>query len=126
MDFLLLEFNHGIPVAVVDYKHFHKTDPLEDLHDSAITALSGLYDERGENLPFFVARYWPESWAFKALGMNDRARQWLPRDEWVAMTEKQWVTGLYRMRKNALDVRDRRYIEQLNDLMPPPERQAVA
>jgi hypothetical protein len=125
MDFLLLEFNHGVPVAVVDYKHFSKADPLADLHDSAIAALSGLYDERGENLPFFVARYWPESWAFKALAMNDRARSWL-RNEWVAMTEKQWVTGLYRMRKAALDLRDQRYIAQLNDFMPPAERESAA
>ena len=125
MDFLLLEFNHGVPVAVVDYKHFAKVDPLADLHDSAIMALSGLYDDHGMNLPFFVARYWPESWAFKALGMNERARQWLPRDEWVSMTEKQWVTGLYRMRKDILDVRDRRYIDRLNNLMPPLEVEAA-
>jgi hypothetical protein len=121
MDFLLLEFNHGVPVAVVDYKHFAKVDPLADLHDSAIKALSGLYDERGENLPFFVARYWPTTWAFKALAINERARQWLPRGEWVPMTEKQWVTGLYRIRKSALDIRDQRYIALLNDLMPPSE-----
>lgn len=126
LDFLLLEFNHGVPVAVVDYKHHAKTDPLADLHESAIQALSGLYDERGENLPFFVTRYWPGTWAFKALPMNDRARRWLRGDVWVSMTEKQWVTGLYKMRKDALDIRDQQYIRRLNDQMPPDEQEVAA
>lgn len=121
LDFMLLEFNHGVPVAVVDYKHHAKADPLVDLHENAVQALSSLYDERGENLPFFVARYWPGTWAFKALGMNGRARSWLPPGRWTAMTEQQWVTGLYRMRKSALDARDQAYISRLHTELPPSE-----
>jgi hypothetical protein len=125
LDFMLLEFNHGVPVAVVDYKHQAKADPLEGLRDDAVQALSGLYDERGDNLPFFVARYWPDTWAFKSLAMNARAREWLPQGEWVPMSEQQWVKGLYKMRKAALDVRDIKYIERLNTVQPPSEVMAA-
>jgi len=126
MDFLLLEFNHGAPVAVVDYKHCAKTDPLDGLHDSAIQALSGLYDDRGENLPFFVSRYWPDIWAFKVLPINDAAKRWLPSDAWTAMTEQQWVIGLYKLREHVLGIRDQKYIERLNSVMPPDEDLEVA
>jgi hypothetical protein len=124
LDFMLLEFNHGVPVAVVDYKHHAKADPLEGLHENAVKALSGLYDEAGAQLPFFVTRYWPQTWAFKALPMNDRAAAWLPAKQWTPMSEQQWVTGLYKMRKNALDLRDQEYISRLNTMPPPGEEVA--
>jgi hypothetical protein len=125
LDFMLLEFNHGVPVAVVDYKHHAKTEPLDGLDGNAVKALGGLYDERGENLPFFVTRYWPDSWAFKVLPMNDRACTWLTQGSWIGMTEQQWVTGLYKMRKLALGIRDIKYIERLNTSMPPVEEDAA-
>jgi hypothetical protein len=120
LDFVLLEFNHGVPVAVVDYKHCAKANPLEGLNEWAIKAMSELYNKHGENLPFFVARYWPGSWAFRVLPMNEPARRWLP-DEWTAMTEQQWVTGLHRLRKLVLSVGDEKQIARLKQELPPRE-----
>lgn len=125
LDFVLLEFNHGIPVAVVDYKHCAKANPLEDLNEWAVKAMSALFNERGENLPFFVARYWPETWAFKVLAMNDAARAVLP-GRWTPMTERQWVTGLHRLRRRALTIGDRKQIARLNEQMPPAEDSELA
>lgn len=124
LDFVLLEFNHGVPVAVVDYKHCAKANPLEGLNEWAIKAMSELYNRHGENLPFFVARYWPDSWAFKVLPMNEPARKLLS-DEWTSMTEQQWVTGLHRIRKRVLSVGDEKQIARLRQEMPPPEAEAA-
>ena len=124
LDFVLLEFNHGVPVAVVDYKHCAKANPLEGLNEWAIKAMSELYNRHGENLPFFVARYWPGSWAFKVLPMNDPARELLP-DEWISMTEQRWVTGLHHIRKQTLSVGDERQIARLKQEMPPAEALAA-
>ena len=120
LDFVLLEFNHGVPVAVVDYKHCAKANPLEGLNEWAIKAMSSLYNEHGENLPFFVARYWPGSWAFAVLPMNEPSRKWL-RDDWTPMTEQQWVTGLHRLRKLVLSAGDQKQIARLKREMPPGE-----
>lgn len=124
LDFVLLEFNHGVPVAVVDYKHCAKANPLEGLNEWAIKAMSALYNELGENLPFFVARYWPGPWAFSVLPMNEPARKWLPGD-WTPMTEQQWVTGLHRLRKLVLSAGDQRQIARLKQEMPPAEVEAA-
>lgn len=120
LDFVLLEFNHGVPVAVVDYKHCAKADPLEGLNEWAVKAMSALYNEDGENLPFFVARYWPDTWSFKVLAMNDAARKWLP-GTWVPMTEQQWVNGLHRLRRLTLTLGDQRQIARLSQELPPSE-----
>lgn len=155
LDFMLLEYNHGAPVAVVDYKHHEKQKPLDGMDDNAIKAMSNLFDERvvdlardalealdnrdseaargyikviadrGQNLPFFVARYWPGIWAFKVLAMNEPAKRWLRGGDWVPMSELTWVTGLYRMRQIAIDIRDKRYLDRLNTVMPPAEEEAA-
>jgi hypothetical protein len=120
LDFVLLEFNHGSPAAVVDYKHYAKENPLEGLNEWAIKAMSALYNERGENLPFFVARYWPDRWAFEVLAMNGTARGWLG-EAWTPMTEQQWVSGLHRLRNLALTLGDKKQISRLNQEMPPAD-----
>jgi hypothetical protein len=124
LDFVLLEFNHGVPVAVVDYKHCAKANPLEGLNEWAIKSMSELYNKHGENLPFFVARYWPGTWAFMVRPMNDPARKLVP-DEWRPMTEQQWVTGLHRIRKRVLTAGDERQIARLKQEMPPAEADAA-
>jgi hypothetical protein len=117
LDFLMCEFNRGIPVVLVDYKW--QGAPLGNTNGFTFKALSGLYNEHGDQLPFFVARYWPDVWAFKVLPMNAPAQAWLQADTWVPMTEKEWVTGLYRMRKVALNKGDCASIARLNTELPP-------
>jgi len=45
--------------------------------------------------------------------------------EWVPLSEHQFVWLLYRLRKDALDIRDRRYLERLNTELPPAEESAA-
>jgi len=130
LDYLMAEFNHGVPVAIVDYKH-HMAD-LARTSAKTHETLSGFYDRDGQQIPFMVARYWPGIWAFKVRPVNDAATAFFERvkpglltAEWVPMTEQQFVWLLYRLRKDALDLRDRRYLERLNKEMPPAEAVGV-
>lgn len=116
LDFLMCEFNRGIPVVLVDYKWQGAT--LGNTNGFTFKALSSLYNEHGEQLPFFIARYWPGTWAFKVLPVNEPAQGWLMTSEWVPMTERQWVTGLYKMRKVALGRGDTAAIARLNNVLP--------
>lgn len=117
LDFLMCEFNHGVPVAVVDYK-WHGAD-IDRVNAHTYRALSSFYNARYERLPCFIARYWPDTWAFSVLAINDPARKWLRDNGWVPMSEQQWVLLLYRMRKDALTAGDKAYISRLNKVRPP-------
>ena len=119
LDFLMCEFNRGIPIVLVDYKW--QGAPLGNTNGFTFKALSGLYNEQGDHLPFFIARYWPGTWAFKVLPVNEPAQERLSTAGWVPMTERQWVSGLYRMRQIALSRGDLATVARLNDTMPPAE-----
>jgi hypothetical protein len=131
MDFLLNEYNHGIPVAIVDYKH-HSAN-LDNTNRASYRAVSHLYNAKHQQIPFFIARYWLENWAFKLFAVNDSARNRLvthqPRlvmDQWCSLTEQQYVRVLYRLRKEALHAGDERYIARLNNSLPPDESKAAS
>lgn len=132
LDFLMCEYNHGIPVAIVDYKFYGAE--LSQTSTRTYETLSGFYDIEQRQIPFMVARYWPGIWAFKVKPVNDAAGAFFERvkpgllagyGEWVHLTEYQFVWLLYRLRKDALDIRDRRYLERLNKIMPPAEEDAA-
>lgn len=133
LDFLLCEYNHGISVAIVDYKH-HKAD-LAKTTAKTFTTLSELYGPNGNQLPFFIARYWPDNWSFRLKAVNPAAvdtlvrigRRGGPADlpEWLPLSEQAYVRTLYLMRKEALTLGDERTIDQLNDTPPPAEERAA-
>lgn len=123
LDFALMEYNHGVPVAIVDYKHH--LAKLERTNAATYDALSYLVDMRsGRHLPFLITRYWDDIWAFSVLGVNDPAREWLGSMDWIDMTEQQYVRRLYALRKDVLTAGDCRYIERLRNVMPPAEEVA--
>lgn len=100
LDFLMLEYHLGTPVAVVDYKHHkHHEGRNVNIGHPSYRAMSQLYDASGQQLPLFITRYWPEIWAVETLAVNDAA-QALSKSPgaWVSMTEYDWVTGLHRIR----------------------------
>lgn len=106
LDFTLVEFNAGNPVAVVDYKLWSKPDPFKGVNPMSLRAMASLFNERGENLPFVVCRYWPDvvddgdAWAFEAFPMNKPARELFPNpDAWTSLSEKDWVEGLLKIRR---------------------------
>lgn len=115
LDFLMCEFNHGLPVALVDYKHWQAS--LHNTNGRTFDALSGFYNADGENLPFFMVRYWPGVWAFKVVPQNLSAVKAV-KGESTMMTEQQFVRLLYRLRKSVLTAGDQRCIERLNDSLP--------
>lgn len=118
LDFLMLEYYFGTPVALVDYKHHrhHEGRNVNYRHPS-YRAMGQLHDEQGQQVPLFICRYWPESWAVESLAINDAA-QALSRSpgEWVPMTEREWVTGLYRIRNHVIE---ERVLCKLNSERPP-------
>lgn len=134
LDYLLVEYNHGTAVAIVDYK-FHLAD-LERTNRKTNSTLSGLYDATGRQLPFFIARYWPDIWAFRLKAVNSSATEWLDGvlaelapalrgTEWVDLTERQYVYLLYRLRKDVLSLGDQRYLAKLNTELPPQTAKAA-
>ena len=132
LDFLMCEYNHGVPVAIVDYKYHGAR--LTQTSVKTYETLSGFYDKGQQQIPFFVARYWPGDWGFKVKPVNDAATAFFERvkpglladsGEWVSLTEHQFVWLLYRLRKDALDIRDQRYLDRLNRVMPPAEESAA-
>ena len=47
-------------------------------------------------------------------------------DQWCSLTEQQYVRALYRLRKEALNAGDERYITRLNTTQPPDESKAAS
>lgn len=100
LDFVMVEYNFGAPVAIVDYKHHLSNMPVTPSHPT-MKALGSLYGVNGKQLPFFISYYWPDTWAFRVKPFNERAREILPAESWD-MTERQWVELLYALRQQHL------------------------
>jgi len=104
VDFFLIEYDRGLPCAVVDYKHGNRADPLAGVHPGSARALGGLYDHHGRQLPYFTVLYHPgTAWRFQAKAMNTPALRWLDGNGWQDLTEAGWVRLLHSIRRNALD-----------------------
>jgi hypothetical protein len=118
LDFLMCEFNRGVPVTLIDYKRY--TANLAYTNGRTTDALSGFYNARGEQLPFFMTRYWPDIWAFEVWPKNLAAVAVLKKES-ALMTEQEFVRFLYWLRKTTLTVGDERHIARCNDLLPPSD-----
>jgi hypothetical protein len=99
LDFLMVEYNHGTPVAVVEYKYY-KADEVEINHPTyrALRSLANNYSSsHTRGLPFLVVRYWKEPWCFIVRPANSLAEQWF--DEREKLSEVEFVQRLYRIRE---------------------------
>lgn len=114
LDFLMVEYNLGCPVAVVEYKSHQAKPPV--LKHPTYRALGELYNREGEQLPLFIARYWRDVWAFRVLAVNESAQRWLGPNKWVDMSEHEFVTGLYKLRQLVIE---ERVLNRLNMIRPP-------
>lgn len=112
LDFLVVEYNVGKPCLLVEYKHYTAKKP--NLKHPTYRALSELASN--SNIPFILAIYWPECWAFKVKPVNVEARQHY--DDWQFMSERQFVNSLYRIRRIVLSDE---ISGMLNESMPPLE-----
>lgn len=131
LDFMLCEYNQGVRVAVVEYKH-HLAD-LGSSNGRNYSALSELYLKDGRQVPLFIARYWPDSWAFRTKAYNEAARNWVTRNAvgwdsgaWRDQTEQQFVRMLYQLRYDVLREGDKLTIARLNSIKPPHEEGGAA
>lgn len=99
LDFLVAEYNVGKPVALIEYKHCHARRPVYD--HPTYRALTDLADNYAPGpLPFLVAFYWPEVWAFRPIPLNQIAKDHFRHGE--VLCERDFVRILYRLRRLTL------------------------
>ena len=92
LDFLMLEYDRGKAVAVVEYKNVHAA-PQYPIHPT-YRALIDLGNRAG--LPVFGVRYADDFSWWRVTPLNDLAKKWVPQQ--TRMTEEEWVTVLFRIR----------------------------
>jgi hypothetical protein len=115
-DFLMVEYTEGRARAVVDYKHAAGRGWFEGASHPNFRAQGDLYTRRGAQLPFWIAWYWPDVWAFRVLPINNSAVAWFgPRH--LDLTEYQYVHSLHQLRQHVIDPT---VAARLNHVMPPP------
>ena len=96
LDFLLVEYNIGKPVAVVEYKRYGALEP--NLKHPTYRALSELAN--GAKIPFIIVFYWPKIWAFQAYPVNKYAKEHFVWGE--KFSEDGFVKKLYQLRQCVL------------------------
>ena len=113
LDFVMMEYNHGKPCALVEYKH-KNARPFDPTHATyrALIALADGYS--GGPLPCFVARYDPSNWSFIIYPLNERARAHYAHCSGQILTEQRFVRSLHLLRKSVLTAEDEAAISQLN------------
>jgi len=96
LDFLMLEYDVGKAVALVEYKH-EDAAPVHTGHPS-LRALVDLADRAA--LPVFVVRYADDFSRWYVSPLNNHARA--IHGEPSSLTEEQWVDLLYRCRGKSM------------------------
>lgn len=107
VDFLLIEYDTGKPKALIDYK-LHSS-PLWDSERANKSAMGSLYDEHGQQIPFFIVRYDPDGWIFHVYGRNPAATAFLERLNCVdgqRLAEFHYVRFLYILRGREMPALD--------------------
>lgn len=113
LDFVMMEFNHGKPCALVEYKH--KNARLPDPRHATYRALVALADGYKDGpLPCFVAIYDPDHWSFRVVPLNESAGKHYAHCLGDVLTEQRFVKSLHLLRKGVLSLADEEAISQLN------------
>lgn len=110
VDFLLVEYHVGKPVALIEYKRAGA--PLPNFDHPTIRAQRYLADNT--QIPFLIVHYWPGTWAFRCYPVNQVAHQFFESAE--ALSEREYVQRLYRLRRLVLTSE---ISDTLNDTKPP-------
>ena len=113
LDFVMMEYNHGKPCALVEYKH--KSAKAVDPKHATYRALIDLADKYSDGpLPCFVAVYDPEDWSFTVQPLNERATKHYGWCVGIHLSEQRFVKSLHLLRKSVLTAEDEAAISQLN------------
>lgn len=97
LDFLVVEYNVGEPVALIEYKHERARRP--DLQHPTYRAIRTLADVAG--LPFAVVYYRKEPWRFLVMPVNDRALAFYRGAQ--TLSERRYVKSLYVLRERVVE-----------------------
>ena len=118
LDFVVAEYNHGKPVALVEYKDRHAQPPnVGHPTYQALIALADGYS--GGAIPCMIAVYCSEHWWFRVYLLNDAARcHYAHVQAGEVLCEQRFVRSLYLLRQAVLTDEDEQAIAQLNDSLP--------
>ena len=117
LDFVVAEYNHGKPVALVEYKE-RRWDPA-NTSNATYNALKALADGYCDgSIPFLIAVYDTDEWWFVVYPMNDAAEAHYRHCIGVPISEQRFVKSLYLLRKSVLTAEDERAIAKLNTAEP--------
>ena len=118
IDFILCEYNKGLPVALIEYKH--KDAQLPNMGNPSIMALADLATNYSKGpLPCFIAVYCNVHWWFKIIPLNSAAEKIYPNATSRNLSEKRYVASLYYMRNIKLtESQDESWLKNLNNLHP--------
>ena len=129
LDFLMLEYNHGKPCALVEYKH-RRAATVNPSHATyrALVALADGYKDGP--LACFVAIYNPDDWSFRVIPLNESAKaHYAHRMADATITtrleEHQFVRSLHLLRKRVLSTEDEAAIELLKPVVAPTSPPAI-
>ena len=92
IDFLMLEYDLGEPIALVEYKNEH-AKPQVASHPS-YRALISLGNRA--SLPVFCVRYADDFSWWKIVPLNDHAKEHCPAR--IKMTQQEYISFLYGLR----------------------------
>jgi len=112
IDFLVVEYGSESPAALIEYKHYFAQ--RSDITHSNYKVLSKLAERA--RIPFCIAIYYPDVWAFNVIPVNERAMKYF--NESIIYTEKQFVEILYKMKSRIIQ---EEIINDLNDSIPSTE-----
>lgn len=96
IDFLLIEYDKGEPIAIIEYKHGNATAQYSS--HPTYKALMNLGTRAG--VPVFCVRYEDSFCAWKVVPLNKIAFAFLSQK--TQMNEREYVSFLYRMRGKEL------------------------
>jgi hypothetical protein len=119
IDFLMVEYYYGKPVAIIDYKRF--TGSKNNTHPKSYEAISILADN--SHIPFFVVYYYDNPWSFRLEPINNIAKKIFEENKKKlnkCLTEREYVEFLYWLRGHKLSQEEKRILEGLNNTLPEP------
>lgn len=117
LDFVLIEFHHARPVALVEYKH-RNARPTDRSHPTIRTLVELADGYRHGPLPCMVVRYDREPWTFEVEPLNAAAEVVFGPSGGRTLSEQEYVRTLYAVRRQALSVADEAAIGRLDAVVP--------
>lgn len=97
LDFVVIEYNLGAPVALVEYKHLAAFEP--NLKHPTYMAHRTLANN--SRIPYMIVFYGKDPWWFRIIPANEFAADFFTPNQ--IMTEYEYVTKLYLIRSIAVD-----------------------